>query len=177
MISHNGYRLAACALAFLLLSQGAPRAATAAANREFDAVVRLVESHYHVRRRRLPFMAGTLMRVAARRAGVRNLRLAIFAEQDFTPRSGDQEFAAAVGAAFGGEWQPLVRINSQSGERTLVYLREAGEHVRLLVVNIERREATVAQAELSPQTLAGWLQNPERIGRALAREAADGAQE
>ena len=171
MMNRNRHWLVACAVALLLLSQDTPRAATPAANREFAAVVRLVESHYRVRRRRLPFMAGTIMRIAARRVGVRDLRLAVFEDQDFTPRAGDQEFAAAVGAALSGEWQPLVRISSRSGERTFIHLREAGENLRLLIVNIERREATVAQAEVTPQTLAEWLQNPDRMGRSLVREA------
>ncbi len=178
MMNRNRHWLVAFAVALLLLSQDAPRAATAAAgDREFDAVVRLLESHYRVRRRRLPFMAGTIMRIAARRVGVRNLRLAVFEDQDFVPRAGDAEFATAVGAALSDEWQPLVRISAQNGERTLVHLREAGENLRLLIVNIERREASVVQAEVSPQTLAEWLQNPERMGRSLAREATDGTQE
>ncbi len=177
MMRHNKRWLVAFAVALLLLSQDTLVATPAAANRDFDAVVRLVESHYRVRRRRMPFMAGTIMRIAARRAGVRNLRLAVFEDQDFTARQGDTEFAAAVGAALSGEWQPLVRINSRSGERTFIHLRQAGENLRLLIVNLERREATVVQAEVTPQTLAEWLQNPERMGRSLAREASDGTQE
>lgn len=158
------------AFAFFVWIPGQPAQAR---GNDFAAVVRLVETHYRARRRRMPFFANTLMRGAARFAGVRGFRLAVFENQDFSARAGDNEFMERVRAALREEWQPIVRVSSRDGERTLIYARESGERLRLLIVNIEPREATIAQLEVAPQMIARWLNGSDRTGRALLSQAAN----
>jgi hypothetical protein len=52
-----------------------------------------------------------------------------------------------------------------------VYVRDAGKNFHVLVITIERREATVIQATLAPQILADLLKDPEGIGKAISDEA------
>jgi len=50
-------------------------------------------------------------------------------------------------------------------------VRDAGKNFHVLVITIERREATVIQATVAPQILAELLKNPDGMGKALTDEA------
>jgi len=50
-------------------------------------------------------------------------------------------------------------------------VRDAGKNFHVLVITIERREATVIQATLAPQVLADLLKDPEGMGKAISDEA------
>jgi hypothetical protein len=154
--------------ALLVCANEVARAQTA----EYGAVVKLVESHFHVKHKGTPFIANLAVKVVRPR-GVRDFKLATFEDQDFSSTGADTEFALAVRRLLTPTWQPLVQTrNRQDGEQTYVYLREAGDNFKVMVVTIERRDATVLQAEVSPQTLIKWIKEPDQIGHQL-RDAAD----
>ena len=134
---------------------------------EYGAVVKLVETHFHVKHKGTPFIANLAVKVARPR-GVRDFKLATFEDQDFSAPGADTEFGLAVRRLLTPSWQMLVQTrNRQDGEQTYVYLREAGDNFKVMVVTIERRDGTVLQAEVAPQTLVKWLKDPEKMGREL----------
>lgn len=161
-------------LIFVLMAAGMQTAL--AQNADYSAVVKLVESHYHVKHRGTPFIATWAVK-AVHPQGVRDFKMATFEDQDFSATS-DAEFALAVRRLLTPTWQPLIQVRSrQDAAQTYVYLKEAGENFKVMVVTIERRDATVLQAEVSPQTLAKWLKEPDKIGRTLSDASAGDAQE
>ncbi|HEV7859473.1 MAG TPA: hypothetical protein VGO91_12710 [Pyrinomonadaceae bacterium] len=134
---------------------------------EYGSVVKLVESHFHVKHKGTPFIANLAVKVVRPR-GVRDFKLATFEDQDFSAPGADTEFGLAVRRLLTPTWQPLVQTrNRRDGEQTYVYLREAGDNFKVMVVTIERRDATVLQAEVSPQALVKWIKDPEKMGREL----------
>lgn len=158
-------------LTCLLLFSGA--APSASARDDFDAVVRAIESRYHAKR-----ISPFLMRVAglaikvARPEGVKDLRVAVFEDQDFSPRAGDAEFDKAVRSILERSWSPLVRVWSRrDGERTQIYSRPSGEDVELFIVTIEPDEAVVMEVRISPRVFSEWMNDPETIATSLRQDS------
>jgi hypothetical protein len=149
----------------------------------FDAVVKVIEQHYHVKHKGIPFLARAGMKTAkaaARLAGGQkrrlaeagSVRVAYFEDQDFVSTEGADNFRRSLKAALLPEWLPFVQVLAPNEEeQTYVFLREAGSKFNLLVVNINRHEGSVVQVDVSPQTLALLLQNPNDIGKAITDEA------
>lgn len=149
----------------------------------FDAVVKVIEQHYHVKHKGLPFLARAGMKTAkaaARLAGGQKRRLAeagsvkvaYFEEQDFVSAAGAATFRRNLKATLLPEWLPFVQVLAPNDEeQTYVFLREAGAKFNLLVVNIGKHEGSVVQVDVSPQTLALLLQNPNDIGKEITDEA------
>jgi len=158
-------RVAAVVALSLCVLAAAPRPAEAG-DREFDAVVRHIESTYRTKRVRVPFMG--LARLAVRLAkpeGVKSFKLATF-ENLSAP---DPREAARLGevlrASLEPAWRPLVRVRSRGGvEQAFVYLREDGRDVRLMVVSVEPDGATVVRVKVGRETLARWMREPGSAG-------------
>ena len=146
---------------------------------DFDEVVKVIEQHYHVKHKSLPFLARTgikAAKTAARIAGGRkrqiaeagSVKIAYFENQEFTSMLGAAEFRRSLKAALLPEWLPFVQVLSPDEHlQTYVFLREAREKYNLIVVTIEKRDATVVQVDVSPQTLARLMQNPNEIGKTV----------
>jgi hypothetical protein len=66
--------------------------------------------------------------------------------------------------ALSQEWQPLVRVRSRDGAQTYIYARDAGQHIMLMVVTIERTEAVVARVKVNPNKLRAFIENPKILG-------------
>src|SRR5215210_3622767 len=156
---------------------------TSARTDHFDAVVKVIEQHYHVKHKGLPFLARAGMKTAkaaARLAGGQkqrlaeagSVRIAYFEDQDFISVAGAGNFRRNLKAAVLPEWLPFVQVLAPNDEeQTFVFLREAGNKFNLLVVNIGKHEGSVVQVDVSPQTLALLLQNPNDIGKEITDEA------
>ncbi|HMF58643.1 MAG TPA: hypothetical protein VK619_20020 [Pyrinomonadaceae bacterium] len=146
------------------------QAGVAAQSGEYNSVVKLVENFYHVKHKGLPLLARVGMRIA-RPDEVKSFKLATFEDQDFSP-AGQTDFYTAMKRTLSSEWRPLVQVRSrQDGEQTYVFTRDAGEWLSVLVITIERRDATVLQVEVAPQALVKWIQNPEQMSRSLINDA------
>jgi hypothetical protein len=82
-----------------------------------------------------------------------------------------------VGKAFtfDKEWQPLVLLQStRDGAQIYTYIKTtSSENVRLLLVNVGQRNATVLQVDIAPQALLKLLEQPDTLSTALTNEAAD----
>src|SRR5215470_12790159 len=107
-----------------------------ASDKDFKGAVKSVESHYHAKRRKIPFLgvAGFLVKVI-KPAGVKEFKLAVFDNQNFSPGPQDAGFATEVQNSIGRKWQPLVRSNSRlSGNRAYIYSQKDGKDFKLLSV-------------------------------------------
>lgn len=157
------------ALAALSLAALVYAPATARAD-DFDAVVRNVRAACGGKRVRIPFLglAGFATRFV-RPAGVKSFKLAVF--EDVT-RLGDLPgLGAAIGRSLGPEWRPLVRVRSGRGaEQTHVYVRDAGDDLKLMIVTLDGEQATVIRAKISPEALARFAREPNVLGVSLRRD-------
>jgi VWFA-related protein len=152
----------------LLLLFSAP--AALASDKDFKMIVKNIESSYNARRKNIPFLglAGFLVKIV-KPAGVKDVKLAIFEDQDFTPGPHDSEFQKTIEKSFKDKWQPVVRSNLRAeGNRSYVYSQPAGKDVELLSVTFARRQAIVVQAKIDPQSLMKFLENPQIMGISVA---------
>ena len=154
------------ALTALLLAFVLSTPATARAD-DFDAVVKNVRAACGGRKVRIPFLGlmGFATKVV-RPAGVKSFKLAVF--EDVT-RPGDVSgLGAAIGQSLGPEWRPLVRIRAGRGaEQTHVYVREAGDDLKLMIVTLDGEQATVIRAKVNPEALARFARDPKILGVSL----------
>jgi hypothetical protein len=95
-----------------------------------------------------------------------------FEDQNFDSRGQIASFKTALQSALIAEWSPLVQTMApKDEEQTYIYLRAAGPKFSILVVTIERHEATVVQATVTPETLAELMKDPGEMGKALTDDA------
>jgi hypothetical protein len=154
-----------CVLLFFIFSSPA----TARAD-DFDSVVRNVRAACGGRKVGIPFLG--LARFATRfvrPAGVKSFKLAVF--EDLT-RAGDMSgLRAAIRQSLGPEWRPLVRVRSGRGAgQTHVYVRDAGDDLKVMVVTLDGDQATVIRAKVNPEALARFARDPRVLGIRLGSE-------
>ena len=151
--------LTALLLAFVL--------STPARADDFDAVVKNVRAACGGKKVRIPFLglAGFATRIV-RPAGVKSFKLAVF---ENVTRAGDVAgLGAAIGQTLGPGWRPLVRIRAGRGaEQTHVYVREAGDDLKLMIVTLDGEQATVIRAKVNPEALARFARDPKILGVSL----------
>lgn len=150
---------------------------------DFGAVVKVIEEFYQVKHKGIPFLARAGIKtatVAARVAGgprkrlaeAGSVKVAFFENQEFNSVGDIAKFRATLKATLVGTWLPFVQVLSPvEEEQTYIFLRDAGPKYKVLVVNIEKRDASVIQVTLAPQTLAMLMQNPNEMGNAITEDA------
>ncbi len=154
------------------------------ANRDgFNEVVKAIEKFYHVKHQNLPLLARAgvkAMRTAAKIKGgewkqiaeAGSVRVAFFEDQSFDSRGQIANFKASVQNALSGEWSPLVQtLAPRTEQQTHVFFRESEQKIQVLVIEIERSDATVVQATVKPEVFAQLLRDPNEMGRAITDEA------
>ena len=149
----------------------------------FNEAVKLIEQFYHVKHQNIPLLARASMKAVKTAAKIKggeykklaeagSVRVAFFEEQTFDSRGQIASFKSGVQNLLGDQWSALVQtLAPKTEEQTYVYVRDAGKNFHVLVITIERREATVIQATLAPQILADLLKDPEGMGKAITDEA------
>ena len=122
----------------------------------FDSIVNSIESRYHARATKIPFM-GLISGIAgiATHGGVRGLHVAEF--EDFRG-DGDgvdgAEFNALIEKHVGKGWQRMIRETSRGGgDQSLIYVRDEGSRVGMLVVDLDGHELDVVQMSMNPDQL------------------------
>ena len=131
---------------------------------DFGRIVKHIETQYHVHRqhRFVMGMAGFVVRVW-HVAGVKNLKGAIFEDQQFANTGSDTRFDEIVRAALDSGWQPMIQTwDRRSGEHTFIYAQNIyaqnlGRDMKLLVVNLEPSEAVVLQVKIDPVKLSDFV--------------------
>lgn len=172
----NTTRITALSLTLLLLAGVAQ-----ATGDDFNSVVKLIEQFYGVKHQGIPFLANAGMKVATTAAKIKggtakriaeagSIKLAIFEDQAF-----DREFTqfrTSLNSALNSTWTPLIQtLSATDEEQVYIFLRESGKKFQVLVITIDRRDATVVQATLSPENLALLLKDPEGTGKSITEEA------
>lgn len=141
-----------------------------ASDKDFKMIVKKIESSYNARQRKIPFLglAGFLVKIV-KPAGVKQFKLAVFEDQDFSPGPHDNEFQRIIETSFKDKWQPIVRSNIRSeASRAYIYSQPAGKDIDLLSVTFARRQAIVVQARVDPKSVMRFLENPQLMGISLA---------
>ena len=156
---------------------------TLARGDDFQTVVKMIEQFYHVKHQSIPFLARAGMKAATTAARISggqrkriaeagSVKIAFFEDQDFSSRGRIGAFKSSMNGALVTSWSPLVQtLSPKDEEQTYIYLRDAGQKFHVLVITIDRREATVVQATIAPGVLAMLLKDPNEMGKALTQDA------
>jgi hypothetical protein len=137
------------------------RPQTASAKDDFGKIVHHIETQYHVHRQHRFAMgvAGFVVKFW-HFAGVKNLKGAIFENQQFVNAPSDTQFDEIVRAAMDSGWQPMVQSwDRHTGEKTYIYAQDLGKDLKIFLVNLEPNEAVVLQVKVDPKKLREFIQN------------------
>ena len=119
----------------------------------FDGVVSSIESRYHVRATRIPFMG--LVSLISRKAthgGVGSIRVAEI-ENISAPVDGD-ELNSMVEEKLGQGWERIIRDTSRNGtEQTLIFAHPEGARMGLFIIDKDGKEMDVVEVSVDPDHL------------------------
>jgi hypothetical protein len=149
----------------------------------FNDAVRAIEQFYHVKHQNIPLLARAGMKAVKTAAKIRggeykkiaeagSVRVAFFEDQTFDSRGDIASFKRLIQQALANDWSALVQtLAPRTEEQSYVYLRDAGKNFHVLVITIDKHDATVVQATVAPQVLAELMKSPDDIGKQLTDEA------
>ena len=149
----------------------------------FNDAVKVIEQFYHVKHQNIPLLARVGVKAVRTAAKIRggeykklaeagSVRVAFFEDQTFNSHGQIASFKSAMQTALAAEWSALVQtLAPKNEEQTYVYVRDAGKNFHVLIITIEKNEATVVQATVAPQILADLMKSPDEMGKALTDEA------
>jgi hypothetical protein len=146
----------------------AASAAAFGADRDFDRLVKAVETHLGAKRTHIPLLGVANFFVkTARPEGVAGFKLAVF--EDMRPLSSEDGRALdRMMAEASAGLHPLVRVRSnRDREWTYIYIGDAGKMSTMLIATFERREATIVEVKLSMSALLKALESPRRAGKSF----------
>ncbi len=150
---------------------------------DFNAVVKAIEQFYHVKHQNVPLLARAGVKAVRTAAKIRggqykriaeagSVRVAFFEDQTFDSHGNMAAFKASIQNTLVANWSALVQtLAPKEEEQTFIYVRDANEKFHVLVITIERHEATVVQATISPQVLADLVRDPNGVGKTITDEA------
>ncbi|HEX8457601.1 MAG TPA: hypothetical protein VF656_09905 [Pyrinomonadaceae bacterium] len=153
---------------------------TATKGAEYGAVVKLIESHYRVKHRGIPFVANlgaqtakVVSKNARRVLRFGEFKLALFEDQDFSGREATAagDIRTRLEQTLAPEWHPLLAVRLEEEGQTYTYTKPDGDKFKVLIVFIGQRDASVLQVDLNPEEFAKLLINPEQQSRELTNEA------
>jgi hypothetical protein len=139
-----------------------------AGGKEYKAVVKHLKTKYKAKKVKIPMI--WLARFAVRMvrpAGVKSFSITTFENLQFAPETLDAEMQSALQNSFSAEWSPIFRVRSRKGEQAYMYMRETGDSVRVMVVTINQKQATVVRAAFDADKLADFINNPKIFGISL----------
>lgn len=140
-----------------------------AGGREYKAVVKHLKTKYQAKKVKIPMV--WLARFAVRMvrpAGFKSFSITTFENLQFAPETLDAEMQSALRNSFSAEWSPIFRVRSRQGEQAYMYMRETGDSVRIMVVTINQKQATVVRAAFDADKLADFINNPKIFGVSLS---------
>jgi len=149
----------------------------------FNDAVKLIEQFYHVKHQSIPLLARAGMKAATTAAKIRggeykklaeagSVRVVAFEDQTFDSHGQITKFRSELQQALSGNWSAFVQnLYPRTEEQDYIYVRDAGKNFHVLIIVIEKHDATVMQATVAPQTLAQLMKDPENTGKALMDEA------
>lgn len=152
----------------LLAVIGLTVAATAQPS-EFDLISKHIQKQYQAKKVSIPLL--WLAKAAvhmAKPAGVKSFGVSLFKDLSFSVDTLDTEMQRAMRSSFGPEWSSVFHIRSRDGQQAYMYMRDTGKEVKLAVVTIEKDQAAVIRATISPERLANFINDPSVFGISLS---------
>ncbi len=132
-----------------------PVAVLAASNGDgaFDNIVQSIQTKYHVRATRIPFMAlASLIANKSTHGGVGGVQVAEF--EHFTTSVDGDELNKMVEEKLGAGWERMIReTDRHGGEQSLIFDRPNGARMELLIVDKDGNEMDVVQVSVDPAHL------------------------
>ena len=135
---------------------------------EFDLISRHIKQKYNAKKVGIPFLflAKAIVHLA-KPAGVKSFGVTLYRDLQFSFDTIDTEMQQAMRDSFGPEWTSVFHVRSRDGQQAYMYMREDGPNVKLAVVTIEREQAAVVRATISPDRLASFINDPSVFGISL----------
>ncbi len=158
--------LIALFLLFVIFAFNAPQ--TNAKGGEYDKIVNHLKTKYQAKKVKIPMMWLARLAVSvARPAGVKSFSVTLFEDLKFSKESLDVEMQMAMRNSFDANWSPVFHIRSRDGQQVYMYMREAGNNVKIALVTIDKEQAAVIRATFSPEKLAEFINDPKIFGISL----------
>ncbi len=155
-------------LTFLLLVFTFSVSSAEAKGGEYKAIVKHLKTKYQAKKVKIPFMWLARFAVGVvRPAGVKSFSVTIFEDLKFSRETLDAEMQTAMKNSFSADWSPIMRVRSRTGEQIYMYMREAGNNVKIAVVTIDKEQAAVIRATFNPEKLADFINDPKIFGISL----------
>lgn len=139
-----------------------------AKTKEYDAIVKHLKTKYRAKKVYVPFM--TLARLAVkivRPAGIKSFNATFFQDLKFSSETLDKEMQEALKNSFSPEWTSILRVRSRDGQQVYMYMRDAGQDVKLTMVAIDKEQAAVIRATVNADKLAAFINDPKIFGISL----------
>ena len=136
---------------------------------EYKLIVKHLRSRYRAKKVTIPFVWLARFAVSVvRPAGVKSFSITLFEDLKFSAETLDKEMQTAMKNSFGrAEWSPILRARSAEGQQVYMYMREAGNNVKIAMVAIDKENAAVIRATFSPERLAEFINDPKLFGISL----------
>ena len=143
--------------------------ATIAQPSEFDLISKHIQRQYRAKKVSIPllWLAKAAVHVA-KPAGVKSFGVALFRDLNFSVDTLDTEMQEAMRSSFGPEWSSVFHVHTRDGQQAYMYMKDTGKDVKLAVVTIEKDQAAVIRASISPERLASFINDPSIFGISLA---------
>jgi hypothetical protein len=140
---------------------GSAAAYAFAGDRDFDGLVSGIAQSYDLHATKIPMMSMvSLCARVATHGGVKGLRVVEFDNIKISP--GLPDLTSLVHRSLGPEWEPFVQERDRQGEsQSVIFVRPAGEAMRMVIADYDHGELDVIRMELSGDALARWLKNPQ----------------
>ena len=136
---------------------------------EYKAIVSHLKTKYRAKKVKIPFMFLARFAVSVvRPAGVKSFSVTLFEDLKFSRETLDREMQATMRASFDPNWVPIFRVRSRDGQQAYMYMRDAGNSVKIALVTIDQQQAAVIRATFSPERLAEFINNPKIFGISLS---------
>jgi hypothetical protein len=131
--------------------------------REFNALVKAIETDYGVRRVRIPLVGfATFCLRMAGTPGTAGLKIAVFHDLGDSGAPLADSFQQSVEAAMGSGWHPLVRARSRKdADVALIYMNPDPKDLEVLIVWVGEDQATVVQTKLKSSQIRNWINHPQ----------------
>ncbi|HWC95801.1 MAG TPA: hypothetical protein VG456_03605 [Candidatus Sulfopaludibacter sp.] len=150
-------------------------AGVASGSREFDSVVKAIETHYGATRTHIPLMGvANLVLQVGHPAGTSGFHIALF--EDLRTDLGDETEAAQLSAFMdklaSAHLRPFIHTLSRStGDATYIFCGDTGKDSQILIATFSPHGANVIEVYVNFDTLIRWIQSPDTAGRSLQPDA------
>jgi len=159
--------LAAMTFMLLVFTFAVPTAEAKGSN-EYKLIVNHLKTKYKAKKVKIPFLWLARFAVSVvRPAGIKSFSITIFEDLKFSRETLDEEMQSAMKNSFSADWNSILRVRSREGQQVYMYMCEAGKSIRLTVVTIDKEQAAVIRATVSPEKLAEFINDPKIFGISL----------